>query len=344
MYNALSTNDQVIYNEVLLSINRLIKKYGQELKIEWDILMMIMLKLNTIQLPPSSPRGTNNESSGSYKIAYSETICLIGELIRKDCYYGDKKEVNNLLEMFIPIQTEHVVFLLITDRMEKCVPYNDEWKVNTQTLLKIYLLGDDRASIQQKVINELIRIFMSYKGLYEEEMISHMISLFSHHTTLSSASRKMVSELFVEVASVCSRKHFGGILDMMNELYQPEPLLVQQEVKSQALIQLFNRRFNYVEGSTLPTIYNALLQILKLENRENIILPVYSLLFRMTANKCYKIVMDKYAFDRQSVAFYEKRRRSRDPYGRAGEMCGESLYDIVSSFYHNLGRNQIYFN
>ncbi|PRP73953.1 hypothetical protein PROFUN_08146 [Planoprotostelium fungivorum] len=291
MYNSLSSNQVVIYNEVLLSIHRLIKKYGHELKMEWDLLIMIMKKLDTLHPKNNfSPKRDRNSPATEYHTIYAETLSCIGELLRKDCFYGDRQQINDLLEMFVQIQHESVVLLLIEDRVERCKPFCDHWQKNVETLISKYLYGDDRPSIQEKVIKELTKMFVSLRGVYEDDMLQHIVGQLTDSQLLSSSIKRQILHFYVEVASVCSPKYFGDMLEAMDDLYNGEPNY--QQLKSEVLIRLFDRRFDRVEGLTIPIIYRKILNVLRREASETILLGLYTLLFRITGDESHHLKFD----------------------------------------------------
>lgn len=71
MNRVLENQESIIGEEVCLAIRRLIKKYGEELNLEWDLLIKILYKLK------SYPLKVPKERRGSSIQVLSQTLELI---------------------------------------------------------------------------------------------------------------------------------------------------------------------------------------------------------------------------------------------------------------------------
>ncbi|KAF3687348.1 Tuberin Tuberous sclerosis 2 protein [Channa argus] len=127
-YKAMSCANEVVSYEIVLSITRLIKKYGRELQVvTWDILLRIIERLlQQIQII----------GSAELKAIVYELLTTVEELYEQNGYHGSTEKFFGLVEKCADKRSDASVLTLISYRAQSIQPARDGWIQSLHRLME----------------------------------------------------------------------------------------------------------------------------------------------------------------------------------------------------------------
>uniref|UniRef100_A0AAY4EAJ4 Tuberin n=1 Tax=Denticeps clupeoides TaxID=299321 RepID=A0AAY4EAJ4_9TELE len=211
-YKAMTCANEVVSYEIVLSITRLIKKYGKELQVvTWDILLTIIERLlHQIQTIGSS----------ELKAIVYELLSTVEELYEQNGYHGSQEKFFSLVEKCADRRPDASVLTLITYRAQSIQPAKDGWIQNLYRLMEKFFRTETRSMIRIKVLHILSFVLSTNRQLYEEELIEvvvipHLSQIAEDRDPLV---RKQATQLLVDLAEGCSTHHFNSLLDIIEKV------------------------------------------------------------------------------------------------------------------------------
>uniref|UniRef100_A0A667ZPP0 Tuberin n=1 Tax=Myripristis murdjan TaxID=586833 RepID=A0A667ZPP0_9TELE len=199
-YKAMSCANEVVSYEIVLSITRLIKKYGKELQVvTWDILLGIIERLlQQIQ----------TIGSAELKAIVYELLTTVEELYEQNGYHGSTERFFSLVEKCADKRPDASVLTLISYRAQSIQP-----DIHTHS-------GGTRSVIRIKVLHILSFVLSTNRQLYEEELIEVVVipQLSGIAEDRDLAVRKQATQLLVDLAEGCNTHHFTSLLDIIERV------------------------------------------------------------------------------------------------------------------------------
>nr|XP_020451690.1 tuberin isoform X2 [Monopterus albus] len=204
--------NEVVSYEIVLSITRLIKKYGKELQVvTWDILLgiidQLLLQIQTI-------------SSGELKAIVYELLTTVEELYEQGGYHGSTEKFFSLVEKCADKRPDASVLTLISYRAQSIQPAKDGWIQSLHRLMEKFFRNDTRSVIRIKVLHILSFVLSTNRQLYEDELIE--MAVIPHLCGIAEdrdlAVRKQATQLLVDLAEGCNTHHFTGLLDIIERV------------------------------------------------------------------------------------------------------------------------------
>uniref|UniRef100_A0A8C0J7D5 Tuberin n=1 Tax=Chelonoidis abingdonii TaxID=106734 RepID=A0A8C0J7D5_CHEAB len=194
---AMTCPNAVVSYEIVLSITRLIKKYGKELQaVTWDILLDIVERLlqqlqvgiDTLQLLLWM--------GGSVYPAILDLVLVSGE------------------------DLESSLLNLITYKAQSIHPAKDGWIHNLKVLMERFFRNECRSAVRIKVLDVLSFVLSINRQFYEEELINVVvISQLAHiPEDKDHQVRKLATQLLVDLAEGCNTHHFNSLLDIIEKV------------------------------------------------------------------------------------------------------------------------------
>uniref|UniRef100_A0A674JAH7 Tuberin n=1 Tax=Terrapene triunguis TaxID=2587831 RepID=A0A674JAH7_9SAUR len=183
---AMTCPNAVVSYEIVLSITRLIKKYGKELQaVTWDILLDIVERLLQ-QL-----QSIENQDLKSIVHALLTTV---EELYDQNEFHGSEERYFELVERCADQRPESSLLNLITYKAQSIHPAKDGWIHN-------------------------LKVLMERKGCFNEELINVVvISQLAHiPEDKDHQVRKLATQLLVDLAEGCNTHHFNSLLDIIEK-------------------------------------------------------------------------------------------------------------------------------
>ncbi|KAK2919269.1 tuberin isoform X1 [Channa argus] len=211
-YKAMSCANEVVSYEIVLSITRLIKKYGRELQVvTWDILLRIIERLlQQIQII----------GSAELKAIVYELLTTVEELYEQNGYHGSTEKFFGLVEKCADKRSDASVLTLISYRAQSIQPARDGWIQSLHRLMEKFFRNETRSVIRIKVLHILSFVLSTNRQLYEDELIEMVVipQLSSIAEDRDLAVRKQATQLLVDLAEGCNTHHFTSLLDIIERV------------------------------------------------------------------------------------------------------------------------------
>lgn len=211
-YKAMSCANEVVSYEIVLSITRLIKKYGKELQVvTWDILLGIIERLlQQIQ----------TIGSMELKAIVYELLTTVEELYEQNGYHGSTEKFFTLVEKCADKRPDASVLTLISYRAQAIQPAKDGWIQSLYRLMDKFFRNEARSVIRIKVLHILSFVLSTNRQLYEDELIEMVVipQLSGIADDRDLAVRKQATQLLVDLAEGCNTHHFCSLLDIIERV------------------------------------------------------------------------------------------------------------------------------
>ncbi|KAL7978997.1 hypothetical protein Chor_015021 [Crotalus horridus] len=263
---AMTAPNAIVSYEIVLSITRLIKKYGKDLQaVTWDVLLDIMQRL-VEQL--------QTLESQELKSIVHDLLTTVEELCDQNDFHGSKERYFGLVE--------------------QCADQRpDSWIQNLQALMDRFFRNESRSAVRIKVLHVLSFVLSVNRQLYEEELINLVISQLSHiPENKDHQVRKLATQLLVDLAEGCNTHHFSSLLDIIEKvashsLLPPADLeegdllsysASLEDVKTAVLglLVIFQTKLYSLPASHAMRVYEMLVHHLQLHYKHKYSLPVAS--------------------------------------------------------------------
>ncbi|KAF1522909.1 Tuberin, partial [Eudyptes sclateri] len=209
---AMTCPNAVVSYEIVLSITRLIKKYGKELQaVTWDILLDIMERLL---------QQLQSLESQELKSIVHDLLTTVEELCDQNEFHGSEERFFELVERCADQRPESSVLNLITYRAQSIHPAKDGWIHNLQMLMERFFRNESRSAVRIKVLDVLSFVLSINRQFYEEELINLVvISQLAHiPEDKDHQVRKLATQLLVDLAEGCNTHHFNSLLDIIEKV------------------------------------------------------------------------------------------------------------------------------
>ncbi|NXC72211.1 TSC2 protein, partial [Anhinga anhinga] len=209
---AMTCPNAVVSYEIVLSITRLIKKYGKELQaVTWDILLDIMERLL---------QQLQSLESQELKSIVHDLLTTVEELCDQNEFHGSEERFFELVERCADQRPESSVLNLITYRAQSIHPAKDGWIHNLQMLMERFFRNESRSAVRIKVLDVLSFVLSINRQFYEEELINVVvISQLAHiPEDKDHQVRKLATQLLVDLAEGCNTHHFNSLLDIIEKV------------------------------------------------------------------------------------------------------------------------------
>ncbi|RXM27679.1 Tuberin [Acipenser ruthenus] len=211
-YKAMTCTNAVVSFEIVLSVTRLIKKYGKELQdVTWDILLNIIEKLLQQIQTLGNPE---------LKFIVHELLSTVEELYEQNGYHGSHERFFGLIETFSDKRPEASVLTLLSFRAHSIHPAKDGWIQNLQRLMEKFFRNETRSNIRIKVLDILSFVLSINRQLYEEELIESVVipQLSQIADDKHLHVRRLATQLLVDLAEGCNTHHFNSLLDIIEKV------------------------------------------------------------------------------------------------------------------------------
>uniref|UniRef100_A0A9J8A793 Tuberin n=1 Tax=Cyprinus carpio carpio TaxID=630221 RepID=A0A9J8A793_CYPCA len=304
-YKAMSCANEVVSYEIVLSISRLIKKYGRELQIvTWDILLSIIERLlQQIQTMGSS----------DLKVIVYELLSTVEELYEQSDFHGSSQRFFSLVEKCADKRPDASVLTLISYRAQSIQPAKDGWLQNLLKLMEKFFRNESRTVIRIKVLHILSFVLSTNRQLYEEELIEVVVipQLGQIAEDRDLSVRKQATQLLVDLAEGCSTHHFSSLLDIIEKVAS-RPLTCSMEGERElsvespmedvrtailGLLDILQSKLYSLPASHASRVYELLISHLQLHYKNkyysaigsSIRLKVFDFLLMMRADSLHRL-------------------------------------------------------
>uniref|UniRef100_A0A3Q3LGQ6 TSC complex subunit 2 n=1 Tax=Labrus bergylta TaxID=56723 RepID=A0A3Q3LGQ6_9LABR len=307
-YKAMSCANEVVSYEIVLSITRLIKKYGKELQVvTWDILLGIIERLlQQIQMI----------GSAELKSIVYELLTTVEELYEQNGYHGSTEKFFSLVEKCADKRPDASVLTLISYRAQSIQPAKDGWIQSLHRLMEKFFRNESRSVIRIKVLHILSFVLSTNRQLYEDELIEMVVipQLSGIAEDRDLPVRKQATQLLVDLAEGCNTHHFTSLLDIIERvasrsLVCPGPLEVterdptaespMEDVRTAilGLLEILQSKLYSLPASHASRVYELLISHLQLHYKNkycsaiasSIRLQVFDFFLMMRADSLHRL-------------------------------------------------------
>ncbi|XP_060642483.2 tuberin isoform X5 [Anolis sagrei] len=281
---AMTCPNAVVSYEIVLSITRLIKKYGKGLQaVTWDILLDIMEQLL---------QQLQTLESQELKSIVHDLLTTVEELCDQNDFHGSQERYFELVERCANERPESSVLNLITYRAQSIHPAKDGWIQNLQVLMERFFRNESRSAIRIKVLHVLSFVLSVNRQFYEEELINLVvISQLAHiPDDRDHQVRKLATQLLVDLAEGCNTHHFNSLLDIIEKVAShsllPPPELEERDLLSYSasledvktavlgLLVILQTKLYSLPASHATRVYEMLVHHIQLHYKHKYSLPV----------------------------------------------------------------------
>ncbi|XP_069503431.1 tuberin isoform X2 [Ambystoma mexicanum] len=211
-YKAMTCPNAVVSYEIVLSVTRLIKKYGKELQaVTWDILLDITESL-LLQIQVLS--------SQELRYIVHDLLSAVEELCEQKDFHGSKDRYFDLIEKCADQRPESSVVNLITYRAQSIHPAKDSWIQTLQKLMERFFRNETRSVIRTKMLDVLSFVLSINRQFYEDELIELVVIPQMAHIPEDKDHqvRKLATQLLVDLAEGCNTHHFDSLMDILEKV------------------------------------------------------------------------------------------------------------------------------
>lgn len=275
LLSALHCKHAVVVFEVILSVQRLVKKFGDVVRVEWDIIFEILA-----QLQPWLTKTNHDASSilldaehNGFGIQHTripkeliDTISLIEELYARNEFYGDIEQLYSLLDMYAEHLGESTLLLLLKHHALLTHPARDtRWLQHTQGILERYFIPGINLNVRLETIQIVKSVLLASKNMEETKFVQLVVMPYlsqvyndaCHEVRL--AGLQIVIDAIHELESI----QFSLLLQILESAIFHANMLDAQIAALHGIIQLFRQLFDtlrYAEGVTIYSMITSIVQ------------------------------------------------------------------------------------
>lgn len=274
-YQALKCNHPVVMYEVILSIQRLVNKYGTEL---WDPTWSIILDI--IEEVISHTETSNQPATRQVSVNLHETINSIENLLDINHYNGCIQRFYDLVERCSDARPESSVLKLIEYRARSIGPTHYHWQFKLANLMERYYKIETRTNIRMKVLDVLTNVVQINRSRYEEELIERIIVPYFQHVDMDFdiTIRNGVAHLLIDLCLECDTKRCLELLDILEKVINKPftsdiPITKDVDIKDiktavVGVIKILISKIYYLPSSHAIRAYKVLVNYLEQHYKE----------------------------------------------------------------------------
>ncbi|KAJ9583770.1 hypothetical protein L9F63_021894, partial [Diploptera punctata] len=213
---ALESNQSVVTYEVMLSIQRLVTKYGLELQDPaWDLILSI---IEAIVKYTETNSQTNQMSL--IEIHLHDTISTVEQLIELGQYSSSVHRIYELIERCSAARPEPSVLRLITYLSTSIIPTRSLWLSKLNSLLEKYFKQESRTNIRVKVLDVLANVISTNRAIYEDDMIERIVIPHLQHIDADPdiVVRNAAAQLLIDLCAGCENKRCLELMDILEKI------------------------------------------------------------------------------------------------------------------------------
>ncbi|KYQ89478.1 RapGAP/RanGAP domain-containing protein [Tieghemostelium lacteum] len=294
LFNSLSGKQEIIAYEVILALRRLVKKYGCELHVEWDLILLIIEKIWGL-LAIGDQDHTN-----SLFIVLRDTIVQIEELDEKDLFEGSKSRLFQLSSQFFKFKSEDQILQVIEKQQIKMHPSHALWIEKIQNLIELFFRIDPRPRIRKKILDLVKQSYFTYRLLYGEEILEKVIvpTFYDIYRDRDIGVRLYGIEIIIDIlynSTVQQTSIFHSLITILDRsIRESSHSLVNtsqleiSKISLSGLLQIFSKQFLLPPPSLAIELWSLIFSHL---NNDRIFIrkEILSTLSQISSNKWYQI-------------------------------------------------------
>lgn len=263
---ALDCNSSIVAYEIVLSVQRLVKKSGKQLQaFTWDVILNVIERV--LQYP-------DLQSSVQPVPVLATSLHDLITVVEESIIYTSSDRLFEIIESCSDSRDEESVIRLISHKAQSIQPSKADFIPNMNHLLEKYFKNETRQAVQLEVLGVLRRARHASGHLFEDDLIDQTILLYMPHLELvpDELVRKAAVTLLLEIAEHCLTKRFFEILEIIervlrrpyesrpesNFTFETQGTFIDIEAAISGLIKVFERKM-HLPSNHCANIYNLLI-------------------------------------------------------------------------------------
>ncbi|XP_061175149.1 tuberin-like isoform X1 [Saccostrea echinata] len=214
----LESNSFIVAHEVVLNIQRLVKKYGKELQhVTWQIVLNILESLLKLLENPAFAQPTHDPR---LQADLHDILTNIEQLHAQGQFSGCITRFFKIIEMCANKRPESSVSLLIEHQAQLINPTKENWINHLYQLLEKYFKNETRTQIRVKALDKLSLVLSINKHIYEDVLINRVVLPHLCHIEADHDPqvRKVAADMLLLLANGCSPSCFVEIMAIIEKL------------------------------------------------------------------------------------------------------------------------------
>ncbi|KAK6169153.1 hypothetical protein SNE40_020258 [Patella caerulea] len=240
---ALWSHKPIVGHEVILSLQRLVKKYGKDLQnLSWDIILNI-IEVLIEQYEDGETSIPNSSEEGKIQVEIHDVLTTIESLHENRQYLGSVPRFFKIIEMCASKRSTHSVSLLIDYHAQSITPIKDKWIINLNSLLDRFFRQERRTDIRKKALDILSFVLGINKHVYEVDLIQNVVlpNLGNIDTDPDPEVRRVAADILLVLAQSCYSQEFFDIMNIIDKILK-KALITVPVVSNEEIVQIPDER------------------------------------------------------------------------------------------------------
>jgi len=203
----------IVAYEIVLSLQRLVNKYGKEQQmLTWDVILDI-LQLLLVNL--------ENQASNQVLVAgVHDLLTAVEELYEQGSFNGSSERFFNLIETCAHQRPESSILVLVAYKSQSIQSSQTGWIVNLHHIMEKYFKQEKRTRIRLKVLDILATVLNTNKHLYEDEMLEVVVLPQLPHIEMDADLQVRIKavQLLVDLSLSCQSIRCLDILGLLQKV------------------------------------------------------------------------------------------------------------------------------
>jgi tuberous sclerosis protein 2 len=204
----MTANHTVVVYEVILSLRRLVRKYGEQLTVEWDPLVSVMNKCG--------PHVDQNPTS-SMVACVQEILSLMDNLYTAGKLFMLDTQFIKLLQLYKDYLPPTSTLVLINYLSERAHPAYDDWLDTLRDLMTSFFQKEAATPVKLEALAIFETKLWSFGALYADVMIERGLLPFVHHGSSGDdvAVRQQLVRLIGKIGCDVPTVHYSRLLQLV---------------------------------------------------------------------------------------------------------------------------------
>lgn len=244
----------IVAHEVCLAIRRLIRKFGDSLHFEWEMILLIVQKFRPLM----------NQAHHKPVQILAEMLEAISELASQDTFQGEVDQVHSTLIVFTSILSEATCRRLQAHQKQFIHPVYLNWLYNLQQFVHYFYQSTTIPAVRLETLRILQEVFDHYQTLYSKAILSTLYHIF--HDAMEKETDLAVYEAALQLLGHMLRRTPCKIADRIILLLQKHasfsPLPAGGRTAVHVLTDTFRVKWTLSGFEQTTKIYHALVELL----------------------------------------------------------------------------------
>ncbi|KAG1709737.1 Tuberin [Nymphon striatum] len=236
------SNNTAVAWEIIMSINRLVRKYGKDLDLfTWELVIDIILCImNHIEKNSFGEKLTIEMEK--VKSELHCTLSAIEDLYESSNYMGSADRLFQTIEKVSKSRPESSVIKLIQYQSQFLYPTKNNWINNIAKLMERYYKCETRTNIRIEALHILTSVLCATRFLYEDELIDRVVILHLSKLNIDPdrAVRNVAVQLLVDLAMDCNSNQCLDLLETIKNVINHPFSSLQEGKESSDIVHILD--------------------------------------------------------------------------------------------------------